>query len=171
MKRFAFAALAGIASFAAFAAGPGLPKSTPHVIDVLTAQPRDCLSLHLEGARVLMARADLDARAARRGQPYEDEEGRLAWLAGNRAGALLDAATATRDASGCGVIDRSRLDPDALFLVSQLLELGKVMVIRDGKGAPEFRIVVHDFGHGTAGYRGYEFLGGGAFLTLMVWIT
>lgn len=170
MKRFAFA-LAGVAAAIAHAAGPGLPKPQPHVIEALTVLPRDCLSLHLDGARVLMARADLDARAARRGQPYQNEEERLAWLAANRAGALLDAATATRDASGCGVIDRSRLDQDALYLLSQLLELGKVMVIRDGKTAPEFRVVIHDFGHGMAEYRGYEFTGGGTFLTLMLWIS
>lgn len=171
MKRIAIAALGWIAALAAHADGPGLPGSSPHVIDALSAVPRDCLSLQLEGAHVLMARADLAVRAARRGQPYEDEEGRQAWIAGNRAGALLDAATATRDASGCSVIDRSRLDRDALFVVSDLLEHGKVMVVRDGKTAPELRIVIHDFGHGTAGYRGYEFLGGGAFLTLMLWIS
>jgi hypothetical protein len=171
MKRIALAALAGIVVFAAQAAAPGLPKPSPHVIETLTVLQRDCLSLHLEGARVLMARADLKVRAARRGQPYQNEEERLAWRAGRRAGALLDAATATRDASGCSVIDRGRLDQDALFLVSQLLELGKIMVMRDGKTAPESRVMVHDFGQGAATYRGYQFPDGGDFFTLMLWIS
>jgi len=171
MKFLAFAVLGAAVASAAHAADSGLPRPTPHMVDARTVVPRDCLSLHLKGARVLMARADLDALAMHRGRPYRDEQERQAMIAGSRASELLGAATMARDASDCLLIDGDRLGQDPLFVVGDLLGKGQAMILRDGKAAPELRIAIRDFGDGPAGYRSYECLDGSAILVLMLWIS
>ncbi|WP_233841771.1 hypothetical protein [Dyella sp. 2HG41-7] len=111
----------------------------------------------------------------RHGQPYHTEAERLALIAGDRAAVLLESKSSDRDASGCFIASLSR-EPntrrfDVMYLVGQLIENGQAVILRDGSLQPESKIVIHDHNDLMSGWRSYEYVDGGKFLSVTTWIT
>jgi hypothetical protein len=142
-------------------------------VALLASMPTPCVSIQGSGARILLSRTDLIALDANHGQTYQTEAERLAMIAGNRAKSLLDAISSSRDASGCAEISfaNGTDKQESMYLVGQLLEQGKAMVIRDGATQPELKIVVHDYNTPIMGTRSFEFVEGGAFLSYGTWVA
>ncbi|WP_266170807.1 hypothetical protein [Dyella subtropica] len=108
-----------------------------------------------------------------KGQPYQTEQERLDLIAGNRAALLLRATTSDQDASGCSVVslDRGAHGTEAMFLVGTLIQSGQAVILRDGSSQPESSVVIHDHDGQMAGYRSFEFMDGGVFLSFPTWVS
>ncbi|MET0548967.1 MAG: hypothetical protein ABW002_06830 [Xanthomonas sp.] len=94
-----------------------------------------CLSIVQDTASIGLPRDVLERGAAiartSPTAPRDDETQRLAWIAGTRAQALLDAAEAagvTRDRFGCNALAYDKVPADSLYLVGDLLGQGQAAV-------------------------------------------
>ncbi|HEV7776883.1 MAG TPA: hypothetical protein VGO76_08465 [Luteibacter sp.] len=143
-----------------------------HTIVLSTLMPAPCISFKADGARILMSRSALEELRSKADPAYQTEDERLALIAGNRAGILLEAASTTLDPSGCADIEQggTGYTNDAVYLVAQLVQDGQAAVVRDGRSLAESTIVVRDFNSELMGMRSLQFADGKAFLTFQTWI-
>ncbi|WP_279363641.1 hypothetical protein [Xanthomonas sacchari] len=94
-----------------------------------------CLSIVQDAASIGLPRDVLERAAAiartSPTAPHGNEAQRLAWIAGTRAQALLDAAEGagvTRDRFGCNALAYAKVPADSFYIVGQLLEHGQAAV-------------------------------------------
>ncbi|MBO9880126.1 hypothetical protein J7357_01825 [Xanthomonas sp. D-109] len=94
-----------------------------------------CLTIVQDTASIGLPRDVLERAAAiartSPTAPRGNEAQRLAWIAGTRAQALLDAAESTgvtRDRFGCNALAYAKVPADSFYLVGQLLEHGQAAV-------------------------------------------
>ncbi|MBB6365488.1 hypothetical protein FHR56_000601 [Xanthomonas sacchari] len=134
-------ALLGTLLGVAGSAGGHTPERTPaqdpapHRVALAQSLTAPCVSIVQDSAviglpRDVLERAAAIARAAPTA-PHDDEARRLAWIAGTRAQALLDAADATgatRDRFGCNALAYKQVPADSLYLVGDLLAHGQAAV-------------------------------------------
>ena len=169
-----FAIIVSLASGVGFAGQPPIVQGgTYRTVVTSIVALRPCISIEGSGARIVLSENQLKDLSRNKGRTYQTEPERLARIAGDRAALLLGAVSSGQDASGCYVVS---LDPtyprsDAKYLVGQLIETGDAIIIRDGSNRPETSVVIHDFNAGLAGYRNFEFTGGGTFFSYLIWIS
>lgn len=109
-------------------------------VGLLKAWPASCLAIKLEAGHVFLSRSHIETLASYKRPPADDsEEGRLAENIGLRAQRLLQAMTDKLNEFGCR---EASLDDDSQYLVSNLLEEGKVAIVRKHAKHPEQFIYV-----------------------------
>ncbi|WP_295916010.1 hypothetical protein [uncultured Xanthomonas sp.] len=114
---------------------PPAQDPAPQRVALAQSLTPPCLSIVQDAASIGLPRDVLERAAAiartSPTAPRDDEAQRLAWIAGTRAQALLDAAetaSATRDRFGCNALAYAKVPADSLYLVGQLLEHGQAAV-------------------------------------------
>lgn len=105
--------------------------------------PENCMSLATNGVTLLLDKAKFEAQAGfSLGRQWQTEEERLAFIAANRAKALLAQLTGERDARGC-----ERLKPgdpgEAIYPIAEALEAGSAAVALPPDGQLLETIRVH----------------------------
>ncbi|WP_445145028.1 hypothetical protein [Dyella sp. Tek66A03] len=153
--------------------GPGSPEHTYQTVAAEIVVKRSCVSVKGKGARILLSKNELIELSRNQGRPYWSEEERLALIAGNRAAILLDSLTSDQDASGCSLVSLGdfKHQLDAMYLVGRLIEKGGAVIIRDGSRRAETSVVIHDYNGHVSGFRSYDFVGGGTFLSIPTWVS
>ncbi|MDQ1092720.1 hypothetical protein QE400_002133 [Xanthomonas sacchari] len=130
-------ALLGLAGSAGGQTPEQTPARDPAPQRVALAQSltSPCVSIAQDSAVIGLPRDVLERAAAvvraSPTAPRDDEAQRLAWIAGTRAKALLEAAEAdgvTRDRFGCNALPYKKVPADSLYLVGDLLEHGQAAV-------------------------------------------
>lgn len=167
------ACLACSISIAAQGPGPGAPEHAVHIAPVSSVVLRPCVSVRGNQARILLPRNQLMELSQRGKRSFQNEEERIAFIAGDRARALLATATGEMDASGCEMVDLAKADPmsGSVYLVGQLIESGEATVIRDGADKAETSITVRDYNGAVAGFRSFGFADGDTFLMYQTWVS
>ena len=107
--------------------------------------PPDCLSLTLNGVSVLLDRRELAGKAAVQSSQWTTEAERLALIEGQRASALLSAATTVKGENGCAQINAA-LDAEAKAMVLAALESGSATVLVDGSKTPIAAVAIRYLG-------------------------
>ncbi|KAB7779170.1 hypothetical protein [Xanthomonas sp. LMG 12460] len=134
-------ALLGTLLGLAGSAGGRTPEQTPaqdpapQRVALAQSLTAPCVSIVQDTASIGLQRDVLERAAAiartSPTAPHGNEAQRLAWIAGTRAQALLDAAEGagvTRDRFGCNALAYAKVPADSLYLVGQLLEHGQAAV-------------------------------------------
>ncbi|MBB5875748.1 hypothetical protein [Xanthomonas sp. 3498] len=115
--------------------------AAPQRIALAQSLTPPCVSIVQDTASIGLPRDVLERAAAiartSPTAPRGDEAQRLAWIAGTRAQALLDAAETagvTRDRFGCNALAYAKVPADSLYLVGHLLERGQAAVWLSASG-------------------------------------
>ncbi|MCW0390470.1 hypothetical protein [Xanthomonas sacchari] len=140
-------ALLGTLLGLAGSAGGHTPEQTPaqdpapQRVALAQSLTAPCVSIVQDTASIGLPRDVLERAAAiartSPTAPLDDEAQRLAWIAGTRAQALLDAAEtagATRDRFGCNALAYAKVPADSFYLVGQLLEHSQAAVWLSASG-------------------------------------
>ncbi|WP_349810822.1 hypothetical protein ABQ179_011585 [Xanthomonas dyei] len=131
--RVALAALLGIAcSPSGSAQPPEAEANTQQRIALTQTVTLPCLSIALEEGTIVLPESEVQRAAAFRrsfaSAPVGNERQRLAWIAGDRAQAILAAAGDAQDRFGCAAVDAAQASGDGMYLVGDLLERGQAAV-------------------------------------------
>lgn len=173
MKPLAYIALLMVA----FNAG-GQPREEV-VVPLQTQVATPCLALRTDDtSRIVLSAEELRElvvnRPARPPQmQWPSEEERLAFIAGNRAGILLNAGgIAETNADGCRELDISAAHHDSHYLVAQMLAAGNAAVTTRGAVSNTIRIARFNAGcqAGPLGSAQY-FAADGTHLLLLITCT
>ena len=105
----------------------------------------DCLSVTLNGVIVLLDRKELVKKAVAQSSHWTTETERLALIEGQRASALLSAATGGKGEKGCAQIDRA-LDTEAKAMVLAALESGFSTVFASDSKLPIAAVAIRYLG-------------------------
>lgn len=149
-RRTLFAMVPMLASTLLLAAPVDRPASGTDVDETRTVTqrsgpPPDCLSITLSGVTVLLDRQELARKAAVRSSSWTTETERLALIEGQRASALLSAATTVKGENGCTQINGA-LDGEAQATVLAALEGSSATVFVDGSKAPIAAVAIRYLG-------------------------
>lgn len=154
--------------------------ATQQRVALAQAVAAPCVSIALAQATIGLPRRELEraaqVRRAFATAPKDDAQQRLAWIAGERAQALLEVAGDTSDRFGCALVERAQVPTDALYLVGQWLERGQAAVWTDAAPGPAAAVEVKRINphcqHGPMGSVSYRIASGGPpLLTLIECVT
>ncbi|UXA53575.1 hypothetical protein M0D45_01910 [Xanthomonas prunicola] len=130
----ALAALLGIAfSPDGFAQPPADRANTPQRVALSQTVTLPCVSISVDEGTIVLPESELQRAAAFRrslaSAPVGNERQRLAWIAGDRAQALLAATGDTHNRFGCAAVDAAQVSGDGMYVVGALLERGQAAVL------------------------------------------
>lgn len=151
-------------------------QTTPQRVALARAIAPPCVSVAVEQATIALSRTGLEraaqAQRAAADAMQDDEPQRLAWIAGKRAQALLDAAGDGRDRFGCAAVAAKKVPSDSLYLVGQLLERGQAAVWTRQRSGFAAAVEVEHFNpkcqHGPMGSVSYRVADGGPPLLMLI---
>ena len=138
--------------------------------------PGDCISIVQNQATILVSRQLLERVRKATPEKWTTEQERLAFIRGDRAKALLQNLTPLTDKFGCAPI-QAPISDDSLYLVSELLQSGQVVVVNNETRQHVSHIVVRFSGlragpHAGIGQISYSFTEqSDPFLCLSWWVS
>ena len=123
----------------------GTDVDETRMVSQRTAPPQPCIAVPLGRVTVLLDPQELAARAAARPAQWTTESERMALIEGQRAAALLAAATATATAHGCSHTVTT-LDAQAQYTLLAALEAGSATVLLAGDKRPAAAVAIRYLG-------------------------